>query len=390
MREFYFDCTGRSREELERALAECLKIPEILEDTLASITDPTLVVFFHFNAAESSCKGLKTLLKKAEKKNADFHPVFDTPFEEGSLWRLPCELTEIRRRYHVEHSLEHLEAQVVQFFRANRKIPQTSALLVSAGEDYMIENDSDAAWVFFRSAEKCPELYNDITLYMRLAQIHLEKGQQDKGVAYLIKLCTETVDNYEESLGFHELTEVWEKYKHLVEGQVPPSVSIHDGPQPLSPDECSQSIDEIFALPEDDMLLALSRHLDELSGSGEELNYLNKWERCVYYLDELSMEVNSGGFDSYLYQHGEHYHKARKALENLDAPGMTALLDAVAAKFPRGKVPKSQDAIQNAMEKLEEKGIDFEVEDEAYYTGIECGFLTALTNYVLENRKHFR
>ena len=390
MKEFYFDCTGRSQEELERELAQCLNIPEVSDDTLASIAHSTLVVFFHINAAESSCKGLKTLLKKAEKKNADFHAVFDTPFDEGSLWRLPCELTEIRRRYHVEHSLEQLESQVAQFVRSNRKIPQTSALLVSAGEEYMLENDPDAAWIFFRSAEKCPELYNEITLYMRLAQLHLEKGMQDEGIAYLIKLCTETVDNYEESLGFHELTEVWNRYKHLVEGKVPPSIAFNSGPQPLSPAECSQSIEDIFALPEDDMLIALSQHLDEMSGAGEELNYLNKWERCFYYLDELSMEVNSGGFDSYLFQHGEHYHKARKALENLDAPEMTALMDAVAAKFPRGKVPKSMDAIQNAMEKLEEKGVDFEAEDEAYYTRVECEFLDALLKYILENRKHFR
>ena len=138
------------------------------------------------------------------------------------------------------------------------------------------------------------------------------------------------------------------------------------------------------------MLIALSEHVGEMSGCGEELNYLNKWEKTFFYLDELSMEVNSGGFDSYLFHHGEHFPKARKALDDLDAPGMTALLDAVAAKFPRGKVPKSLDAIQNALEKLEDRGVDFEDQDDAYYNGAESEFLPKLQAWVLANKKHFR
>ena len=69
---------------------------------------------------------------------------------------------------------------------------------------------------------------------------------------------------------------------------------------------------------------------------------------------------------------------------------MTALLDAVAAKFPRGKVPKSLDAIQNALEKLEDRGVDFEDQDDAYYNGAESEFLPKLQAWVLANKKHFR
>ena len=297
-------------------------------------------------------------------------------------------LTQIRRIAQVSHGSQRLSEQVAQFIHTYRSNPWIGHLLADAGEEQMASGAPEAALIFFRAAEDFPDTANLTLLYLRLAQIYLEKGQQEEGVAYLIKLCTETVDNYEESIGFYGLTDVWNKYRHLVEGLVPPSIVFNEGPRPLSPAECSRPIEEIFALPEEEILSALSEHLGELSGG--ELNYLNKWERCVYYLDELSMEVNSGGFDSYLYQHGEHYHKARKALENLDAPGMTALLDAVAAKFPRGKVPKSQEAIQNAMEKLEEKGVDFEAQDDAYYNGVENGFLSALLSYVLENRKHFR
>lgn len=296
-------------------------------------------------------------------------------------------LDRIRR---ISRSNDHLAEQVAQFLQMHRKEPWTGNLLVDAGEKHMVSGDPEAALIFFRAAESCPNTANRTLLYLRLAQIHLEQGQQEEGVAYLIKLCTETVDNYEESIGFNELTDVWEKYRHLVEGLVPPSVPFMNVPRPLSPGECSQSIGDIFLLSEDDILPALSQHLSELSGSGEELSYLNKWERNVYYLDELSMEVNSGGFDSYLYYHGIHFEKARKALDSMNAPGMTALLDAVAAKFPRGKVPKSPDAIQNAMEKLEEKSVDFEAEDDAYYNGVEREFLPRLLAYVLQNKTHFR
>ena len=299
-------------------------------------------------------------------------------------------LTQIRRIAQVSHGSQRLSEQVAQFIHTYRSNPWIGHLLADAGEEQMASGAPEAALIFFRAAEDFPDTANLTLLYLRLAQIYLEKGQQEEGVAYLIKLCTETVDNYEESIGFNELTDVWNKYKPLVEGLVPPSIPFMNAPRPLSPGECSQSIGEIFALSEDDILSALSRHLNELSGSGEELNCLNKWERNVYYLDELSMEVNSGGFDSYLFHCGIHFEKARKALDSMDAPGMAALLDAVAAKFPRGKVPKSPDAIQNALEKLEETQINFEAEDDAYYCDMEREFLPQLLAYILKNKTHFR
>ena len=303
---------------------------------------------------------------------------------------VPCELTAILRQYKADPSPARLERQLAQFVKSYHNDCLICNLLVVAGDDAMEKGDAEAAMVFLKTAEKCPNVGDETTLYLRLAQIHLEKGDQETGVAYLIKLCTEGPSNYEESIGFRELTDVWNKYKHLVEGLVPLPTSIYRGPRPLSPDECSRPIADILALPEDDLLTALSEHLNEMSGCGTEMNYLNKWERNFFYLDEISMEVNSGGFDSYLFHCGEHFPKARKALENLDAPGMTALLDAVAAKFPRGKVPKSMDAIQNALEKLEEKGINFDAEDDAYYNEVESEFLPKLLSYVLENKKHFR
>ena len=390
MKQIYIECTDQSREELHRALVESLRFADgtDLFDALMAVREKTLVCLNNLNTADPGSQEIQRAVTCAAGKNPNIQPAF-TILPQNYLG-CRCAISDLARHYWVDGDGNALSSRMEQLLRTYRHIPGTGNFLVLAGEDYILEGDPDAALIFFRAAEQCADLNCETMLYLRLAQIHLEKGHQEEGIAYLIKLCTETVDNYEESLGFHGLTDVWEKYKHLVEGMVPPSAAFNSAPRPLSPGECSQSIDDIFALPEDDILSALSEHLNELSASGEELNYLNKWERCVYYLDELSMEVNSGGFDSYLYHHGAHFHKARKALENLDAPEMTDLLDAVAAKFPRGKVPRSQDAIRNALEKLEEKGVGFEGQDDACYGGAERGFLSALLNYVLENRKHFR
>ena len=400
MKQIAIDCTGLGKEDLHRALAESLDFPEwygnnldALYDQLTSISQGTLVVLCNFDAADASCKGFKRVLADAASENPDFHVAFITPDSEEAPWQIPCSLTNICRQYRANTSPEWLKEQVTQLLQTSDTDERSiwiSNMLVEFGNDYMESGDPDTALILFKAAEKCPEVAEETTLYLRLAQIHLEKGLQEEGVAYLIKLCTEGPSNYEESIGFRELTDVWNRYKHLVEGLVPPSVSIYGGSSPKSPGECSQHIAEILALPEDEILSALSDHVSEMSGSGEELNYLNKWEKFFFYLDELSMEVNSGGFDSYLSYHGAHFHKARKALDAVNAPGLAALLDAVAAKFPRGKVPKSQDAIENAMEKLEDKGVDFEDQDDAYYDGVEREFLPQLLSWVLENKKHFR
>lgn len=39
---------------------------------------------------------------------------------------------------------------------------------------------------------------------------------------------------------------------------------------------------------------------------------------------------------------------------------------------------------------MEEDGIDFDDEDEIYYSSAEKELLEQLSTYVLENRKHFR
>lgn len=229
---------------------------------------------------------------------------------------------------------------------------------------------------------------NTTAHFMRLAEKYADAGKIESAKACLVLLC-EKCDNYEDSLEWNGLTASWLKHRHLVEGLVKPSLRFNTL-QPLPPRECTLQIAEILALPDDELLSALSVHLSELSGGGTSLNCLNKWERTAYYVDELCMEVNSGGFDSYLYYHGMHFNNAFKAIEVISAPNVLALLDAVRSKFPRKRIPKTEDALQKAMDAMEEQGVDFEQEDACFYSSGERELLDRLLSFVLENQKHFR
>ena len=72
------------------------------------------------------------------------------------------------------------------------------------------------------------------------------------------------------------------------------------------------------------------------------------------------------------------------------ARDVQGLKDGVRAKFPRNRIPKAADSIQNTMDRMEEKGVDFEAEDDCYYGSAEKELLAKLTAYVRENGKHFR
>ena len=65
-------------------------------------------------------------------------------------------------------------------------------------------------------------------------------------------------------------------------------------------EQCTMLIEDILKLPKDKMIIALSEHLDERTGYGDNLSPLNQWERNIYDVITLSDEVNSGGFDFYL------------------------------------------------------------------------------------------
>ena len=229
---------------------------------------------------------------------------------------------------------------------------------------------------------------NTTAHFMKLAENYIAEENFTAARACLLLLC-EKCDNYEESIEWNGLSEQWQNYRYLVAGMVPPSVTIMST-KPRSPAECTIQITDILSLPDEEMLSTLSDHLGELSGNGDALNALNKWERTVYYVDELCVEVNSGGFDSYLYYHGIHFMKAYQSIVRIGAEQTLQLMNRIQCKFPRNCVPKAEGAIQNAMDRMDEDGIDFNDEDEIYYSSAEKELLDRLLMYVRENEKHFR
>lgn len=100
--------------------------------------------------------------------------------------------------------------------------------------------------------------------------------------------------------------------------------------------------------------------------------------------------MNSGGFESYLYYNGNHYQNVINSLETIKAVEMLSLMKTIQSKFPKSKIPKSLNSIQNVMDSLEEKGIDFEIEDSQFYETQDKTLIALLLGYVLENKNHFR
>lgn len=307
------------------------------------------------------------------------------------------EYEQLKQQYSISRSLQDLVSRI-RFLSENPDYHQFNHFLLFLGDSYIEGGDSEAGIVCMKAVvEFFPYIYHYTLFYLRMAQYHIEKGDTETGMDFLIRLCTEVTD-YEVHIAANNLSEVWEKYKPLIVSKEPalfadkktePVVFIPH-PQPKQPDECSQTIAQILSLPEADLLSGLSAHLGEMTANGAVLNCLNKWERVFYYADEMCMEVNSGGFERYLYYHGTHFIKACQVFAQIGAERMLRLTERIQRKFPRGRVPKSEGAIKNAMDRLDEDGIDFEIEDEIYYSSAEKELLDRLLTYVLENRKHFR
>ena len=310
-----------------------------------------------------------------------------------SLVTYAAELQRIEHQYEQDHHLCKFEDNLQELASRYHGHFAVADHLIATGSSHMESGDYPAGIAFFKAVHAhfpLSQIANKTSFFLRMAEYYIENQQTDLGIACLIDLCTNTVTNYEESIEWNGLTEVWLKYKHLVEGKVPDSVGFHTAPSPLPPDKCSMSIGEIFLLPEEDILSALSEHLGEMSAAGAALNYLNQWERTVFYIDELCTEVNSGGFGHYLYYYGDHFGKVYMACEKILATEMTKLLACIQTKFPRKKLPASIERLQDLLDNMEEKGIDFEEEDTKYYSAVEKQLISHTLEYIKKNQKHFR
>lgn len=307
------------------------------------------------------------------------------------------EYEQLKQQYSISKSPKDLVSGICRLSE-NPDYRPFARFLFFLGNSYMESGDFEAGVACMKTVVACFSYMDHYAIfYLRMAQYHIENGNTKAGINYLFWLCTE-VANFEVQLAMYNLTKIWENYKPLVADKVTESVINKvqmplfnpSTPQPKQPGECSQTIEQIMSLSKVDLLSSLSAHLGEMTANGAALNYLNKWERSFYYADEMCMEINSGGFEGYLYYHGTHFTKACKVFEQISADQMVRLMAQIQNKFPGGRIPKSEEAIQNAMDRMEEDGIDFNDEDEIYYSSAEKELLDRLTTYVLENQNRFR
>ena len=301
------------------------------------------------------------------------------------------DLAKLKQIYDVTGDTDSLKSSLEDIANNYRDYFGVGDIFLKLGESYFSAEDNDAGFIFVCLANKYfRDIQNKTVLYMRMAQYHFENGEPDAGEEYLTMLCTKSADNYEESIEMNGLSDLWEKYRHIVDGKVPPPLVLNDLYTPLSPDKCTLQISDITSFPKDELLSAISEHLSEMCAYGECMSHLNKWEKTVYYADTLLTGVGGEGFDGYLYNSGTVFEKAYLAASELGAEGVVSVMDKVRAKFPRKNIPKTPTAIENALEKLNRRGIDFEEEDAEFYDRCESELIECLYAYIKANLNRFR
>ena len=165
---------------------------------------------------------------------------------------------------------------------------------------------------------------DEITLYMLLAKYYIDNGNIERGKHYLVRIATNTSENYEDSLSFRDLLDTWNSYKHYVNGEIPPSKRLN-----IAQDE------------------------EDLDPLGE--------------IELLLMEVGSGGFSYYLYYYGDHFNKMYNAVKEIGATKTVLILEDVKKQFPNGIIPENSNERKTLIDNLEDSGVSFEREDERFY-----------------------
>ncbi len=253
----------------------------------------------------------------------------------------------------------------------------------------LIDNGSyDAGVEIIRIVEKRFKVVaNQTLLCIRLAEWEFENGNADRGKEYLERLMSK-VDNYEESIEINELTDVWNKYKATLRL----SNSVHFmKKEPRRPNECTLCIEDIMKLPQDDTLLsALFTHLNELCAYGLQINILSKPEKNVFYINEFIEDVNSGGISHYLYYRGDHFQELLASVTEANCSICLILLNMIEKKFPRNNIPSNVEKIQNHIEDMENRDVDFETEEVVYYEQVEHELVETLLSYVVNHKDDFR
>ncbi|MCR5704531.1 MAG: DMP19 family protein [Eubacterium sp.] len=288
-------------------------------------------------------------------------------------------------------SLEEFSKKVNSLLNSRKKVNFfDDALLTVKGNALMEKEDYEKANILLElSLDRATQgsYSEEIVLFLRLAQYQFIIGNEEKGTEYLIRLCEGEVSNYVEVINAYGLLDIWNQYSKYVEGKVRAS-AITEMADTKEPTECSKLIGEIRGIKEKhELLTELSLHINEICADGEYLNYLNKWERTFFYIDQLWERVNSDGFESYLTYDGKNFKKAKKASEDLEIVELTRILEKVEKKFPRSKVPRNTDKIEDI---IDEKELEFDELDDEFYDGYDAIIADALYKYFETYSEKFR
>jgi len=316
-------------------------------------------------------------MTKKRKENADLAMV--VAFMES----LQTAANDYKKQKNAEQLLKDLTALADSY----REYFGFGDLILKYADDLIRDGDYDMGIRIIRLVyEKFSQIANITCLNIRLAEYEFENQNTQNGINFLQNLC-DKLDNYEESIKDNDLWGVWEKYKHFVEVDIP---SAKEFAKPVSPNECTRSIKEILESPKDQILELVSEHLGQLCANGAHTELLSKEEFNVYLIDEFISTVNSDGIDHYLYYNGKRFPLLCEAIRIIGHKGACDLMKRIKKKVKNVPDNADEEVWQAAIDKLEERGKDFEAEEDFYYEKVENELINSVCEYVLENSEQFK
>ncbi|MBR5246729.1 MAG: hypothetical protein IKV25_05095 [Clostridia bacterium] len=220
------------------------------------------------------------------------------------------------------------QKDVAKFIKKYKSADYLGMIMINYAEELITKNKYDIACLIYLEIDENKYLKyisDEVTLWFRLGEYYINKGEIEKGKEYLINLCNE-VENYEEALGFRGLSANWQKLKPYVVDEIKPSLTLNT------------DADEDEPMTEDELL--------EL------------------FLEEMA----SDGLHAYLTSYGHRLEETLAAAKNKEKPLTAELLELIKTKYFKGKMPKKLETIENRIFKNDWW---FEEEYDKYYYEIE-------------------
>ena len=226
--------------------------------------------------------------------------------------------------------MDNFESQkdVAKFIQKYKSVEYLPMIMMNYADELRSKGKYDIADLMYLEMADNKHLkyiYDEVTLYLRLAEYYINNSEIEKGKSYLIMLCDE-IDNYEEAIEFRELSAEWQKLKHYVVDEIKPSlVTMND-------------TDEDELVPDNELL------------------------------ELLLSEMGSGGIHAYLTSYGHLVERTLEMARSKEKSFTVELLELIQTKYFNGKMPKKLSTIENIIDKNDWW---FEEEFDQYYYEIE-------------------